>query len=291
MKKTNKYVRYIKCFSIMIVTLLLSFTLVSQNVYAYEAPDSSFISGDWVDTVSGTEMIGGYSYTWVTFDTNMIDSETITFYSLNELVDISSHQSDFPAIEYVSTDNGLNRISINSTTLGDLNTYHGYTRDFRVYLNNSLLTLDPTEVAGVFLSKYFKQFRGNITQFMNIINTDIQEAYDSGYIDGRNDFAYYSPTTQTYYTGLQAIELGKDISKEIYGWEVSPNNWITASAWGTTRYNDGLNASQQEAYDQGFINGSEDSFMASIKDWIVPAIIVVLFLGGAVSIIVKKREA
>ena len=48
--------------------------------------------------------------------------------------------------------------------------------------------------------------------------------------------------------------------------------------------------SQQEAYDKGYLDGSNDSFMASIKDWIVPAIIVVLFLGGAVSFILRKRE-
>ena len=53
---------------------------------------------------------------------------------------------------------------------------------------------------------------------------------------------------------------------------------------------EGINLSDQESYDLGYLDGSNDSFMASIKDWIVPAIIAVLFLGGAVSIIVKKRE-
>lgn len=53
-------------------------------------------------------------------------------------------------------------------------------------------------------------------------------------------------------------------------------------------YNSGL--VDNEAYDLGFNKGAEDSFLANLKDWIVPAIIVVLFLGGALALWSNRRK-
>ena len=55
-------------------------------------------------------------------------------------------------------------------------------------------------------------------------------------------------------------------------------------------YQDGL-LDNSEAYQAGYREGSESSFMANIGDWMVPAIIVVLLGGGILSIMaIKKRE-
>ena len=55
-------------------------------------------------------------------------------------------------------------------------------------------------------------------------------------------------------------------------------------------YNEGLTAGNSNAYEQGFNDGSNDSFLANIENWIVPAIIIVMFVGGAFSIIAWKRK-
>jgi hypothetical protein len=54
-------------------------------------------------------------------------------------------------------------------------------------------------------------------------------------------------------------------------------------------YSDGL--LDNSGYILGFEDGSNESFLGSFDTWIVPAIIVVLFLGGGISIwAIKKRE-
>lgn len=56
-------------------------------------------------------------------------------------------------------------------------------------------------------------------------------------------------------------------------------------------YHDGL-LDNSEAYQAGYNDGSNKSFLANIGDWIVPAIIVVLLGGGILSIMaIKKRES
>lgn len=56
-------------------------------------------------------------------------------------------------------------------------------------------------------------------------------------------------------------------------------------------YQDGL-LDNSEAYQAGYNDGSNKSFLANIGDWMVPAIIVVLLGGGILSIMaIKKRES
>lgn len=57
-------------------------------------------------------------------------------------------------------------------------------------------------------------------------------------------------------------------------------------------YDEGLgeNVSESEAYRLGYKAGSNDSFLAGLQNWIVPAIIVVIILGGFVTIIQKRKD-
>ena len=130
-----------------------------------------------------------------------------------------------------------------------------------------------------FNRNYFEPRSEDFNLFANIKNMNIEytNAYYEGYNDARIDYGYYN--------GI---------------W------WITAEQYGDIRFDEGydvgydegfddgelvgINTSQGEAYDKGYLDGSNDSFLASIKDWIVPAIIVVLFLGGALTIISRKPE-
>lgn len=53
----------------------------------------------------------------------------------------------------------------------------------------------------------------------------------------------------------------------------------------------GLQLNNGDAYDKGFVDGGNKSFMASIKNWIVPAIFLVLVGGGFITIVLNKRES
>lgn len=55
-------------------------------------------------------------------------------------------------------------------------------------------------------------------------------------------------------------------------------------------YEEGLQVSQGEAYDQGYLKGAKESFMATMDKWLVPAIIIVMLVGGFFAIARKKRE-
>lgn len=55
-------------------------------------------------------------------------------------------------------------------------------------------------------------------------------------------------------------------------------------------YDDGLLASQGEAYELGYQKGANESFIGTMDKWLVPAIIIVMILGGYFAIARKKRE-
>lgn len=114
-------------------------------------------------------------------------------------------------------------------------------------------------------------------------NGGYTSGYDDGLIEGRDTYGYYDTSTNTWLTGQQARQQGYDIG---YDWGYDEGY---GEGYGDG-YSVGINLSEQESYDQGYLDGSNDSFLAGIKDWIVPAIIVVLFLGGAVTVILRKRE-
>ena len=55
-------------------------------------------------------------------------------------------------------------------------------------------------------------------------------------------------------------------------------------------YDDGLQVSAGEAYDRGYTDGANESFIASIDKWIVPSIIIVMLVGGFFTIARQKRD-
>lgn len=95
--------------------------------------------------------------------------------------------------------------------------------------------------------------------------TQNQTAYDNGYDDGYNDakeqYAYYD--NGTYHDGNYAYDKG---------------------------YQDGLDSDSQSAYNKGYIDGGNNAFQANLHVWIVPAIIIVIGLGGYLTIARSKRD-
>ena len=55
-------------------------------------------------------------------------------------------------------------------------------------------------------------------------------------------------------------------------------------------YDDGLLVSQGEAYDKGYQDGANESFIGTMDKWLVPAIIITMLLGGFFAIARKKRD-
>lgn len=55
-------------------------------------------------------------------------------------------------------------------------------------------------------------------------------------------------------------------------------------------YDEGLQVSQGEAYDKGYQDGANESFIGTMDSWLVPAIIVVMLLGGYFAIARKKHD-
>lgn len=78
--------------------------------------------------------------------------------------------------------------------------------------------------------------------------------------------------------------------------EISKQNEIDAILPGLLQdeyergYDDGLQVSQGEAYDRGYIDGANESFIATMDKWLVPAIIIVMLIGGFFAIARKKKE-
>lgn len=55
-------------------------------------------------------------------------------------------------------------------------------------------------------------------------------------------------------------------------------------------YDTGIQEGNPEAYQQGYKEGAEESFLGNFDTWIVPAIIVVMFVGGFFAIVRMKRD-
>lgn len=275
----KKMLKNYKKLGIMIVTLLLSFTLISGEVHAY-IPDNTFYYGK-------TELID--------YD---VSDDTLYYTNTIRFRFTSSESSFFPndyegsATSLLDMFNIFKAYKLNNSEFATINKF--------VFANDqTLLLLRAGQVIDTIGQPYQIIFdlEGDTIRFINkdeypfyvlpLSQFDVSDvftlktkryftsdnSYDKGYADGlrfgRITYAYFQ--NGRYYTaeefGFSEYNRGYDIALDI-----------------------GLEASQGEAYQNGYDKGSKDSFMASIKDWIVPAIIVVLFLGGAVTIIAKKRE-
>lgn len=159
-------------------------------------------------------------------------------------------------------------------------TYDAVDYEFAFYDDNHeyITTIRPTDLPynDIFMH----------TSYINP-NAELQNAFDSGRQQGYNEGKRVGDR--------EGYERGFERARDLFAYyDEVYDDYIPATNWGATEYNrglnDGLQSTEGQAYEQGYIDGGKDSFMASIKDWIVPSIIIVLFLGGAVTIILRKRE-
>lgn len=278
MKKTNKYIKYIKRLSIMIVTMLLSFTIMTQKTFAYFSKGLTAFGENYA---SNFQVIDGILYAQTNYETIKNNQSVYTIYLDEVLYDLVNH-GIFDTYYFVFQ--GVN-LQVDDGTIHNL-------------VHVTLIELDISEQAIYFMDSTYEvllYYENTIpiltTKTFSIagFSQDYQDGYNNGYNDGL-DVGYDDGYDIGYDDGyINGYGDGYGLARYMYGKKID-DVWHTAEEWGNIEYNRGLQAGQGEAYNQGYIDGSNDIFLASIKDWIVPAIIVVLFLGGAVSVIIRKRE-
>lgn len=116
--------------------------------------------------------------------------------------------------------------------------------------------------------------------FINSQSYTYQLGYESG-LDSMRDFGdqkyqegYNDGVGQAYENGFGGMT-----------WDGNPIDDKNSYSYGL-----GINSSQQDAYNKGYLDGGKNSFMGSFDKWIVPAIIIVIVVGGAFSIMAMKRR-
>ena len=117
----------------------------------------------------------------------------------------------------------------------------------------------------------------------------IQQAYNRGYSDGLT-IGYEDAFNAGYDEGKR---IG-DILQYQYGYDAGyEEGLITGNEDAfNAGYDSGFiaGAQESEAYNVGYADGANESFLGSMDKWLVPAIIIVMLLGGFFAIARKKRD-
>ncbi len=120
------------------------------------------------------------------------------------------------------------------------------------------------------------------------INYDISTGtYMEGYNNAKEWYAYIDDGE--YYSGNWAYSKGYEVSRDYYAY-IDDGEYFTGNYAYNKGYNDGLDVDNQEAYNKGYIDGGNNAFHANLHVWIVPAIIIVIGLGGYLTIARNKRD-
>lgn len=215
---------------------------------------------------------------------------------------------------YFGLEMGLINSSTPATTISglasllyaDFDTNYGpnsnHTYIFDVY-NASLLRTNPS-IPNIYLPsialliwEYEKDYDGVIVkENLYMYSREGHLNWQVDYINNPEDFNITVPNDQYtlgYNEGRASVEIinerlrereyqrGYVEARNYFGKYIDVNDiWVTATLWGTTEYQRGLNASQQESYDEGYRVGAKESFLGSLDTWIVPAIFIVIVVGG-----------
>lgn len=106
--------------------------------------------------------------------------------------------------------------------------------------------------------------------------------YDKGYDEG-SDYGYGLGVSESYDVGKEAGKTeGYNNGRNDYGIFYN-GQWRDATYYGDIRFTEGTQVADQEIYDNGYLEGSKDIFLSNFDKWIVPAIFIVLVLGGLIA--------
>lgn len=252
-----------KKFVILLLTLTLPVVLISSNktVKAYQSPPTGRIGFTRaISTVPNEEFIIFGKNDMTTPDINSgLTIKMFQQYFVDELVSSGVDYMDWP----ITWDSNGFKLYIDGSIYSDTrvalvrynyaNALDQYTLFFDINFN-LIVKLSPEDVStanSIELKRYTQNYDSYSVGYTEGYNAGVVTGEITGYNNGRNDFGIL-------YNG----------------------QWRDAIYYGNIRYSEGINASNQESYDAGYIDGSKDSFMASIEKWIVPAIFIVIVVGG-----------
>lgn len=207
---------------------------------------------------------------------------------------------------------------IDSTTGRKCNENLGTTTQltyFEVYLadisieDNVTLEILIAPLSNATMRSYFDYY------MLNKYNTEYssgalyEDGYQNGYTEGyalgrsigrtlgRNDAFTYGTEIYNfnYYDSFDYIigfEDGGDAMIDVVANDIYSNG---VAVYGLTQstskdFIDGTAVSSEGVYEQGYLDGGNDSFMAGFDVWIVPAIIIVLIVGGYIGIRKKMNK-
>ncbi len=168
--------------------------------------------------------------------------------------------------------------------------------------NGSILEFVPTDI--IILTNNFQVITTIVSSniengdfFLQLFDYTIMDAFENGFNTGKNagytiGFDEGKEEYGIFFNNIwmDAIDFGLiryDDAKEEYGIYYN-DTWMTATQYGNIRYNEGLETSGPDQFEAGYIKGSQDSFIAGIEKWIVPAIITVILGGGVISFIMIR---
>lgn len=363
----KKILKNYKKVGIMIVTLLLSFTLISQEVYAIKVDDTTINEPDF--TLKST--IAGFDYFEASFD--YLDNDLTTVITVNDLEDIFSLPSfyggfiiwtvpthdnyvlrsdlgivthQFTDLSYIVFDRYTDTINFYDKTL-EITPILSLTNLDYTGLDLSLESVRPVNVINdnktifrvksdyyvtqqsnidrsILLFEYeYNLFESNLVILnqslesnevreyvlffpeaidneilLRLDNTYTIKYFDITYISLNNGILklYQSDKNLRYnvlVTNYTSVTVHYDYYKQLVtDYELGYQAGLEQASQNSydEGYLAGLQLNNGDAYDKGFIDGGNKSFMASIKNWIVPAIFLVLVGGGLVSIVMSKRN-
>ena len=94
--------------------------------------------------------------------------------------------------------------------------------------------------------------------------------------------------------GNYLVEITHDIAENIWLYGLTP--WAGLGWTDSTSFSydlgfiAGSEATEAIAYEQGYLAGGKNSFMANLEKWMVPAIIIVLIAGGFIAFMKMRKE-
>lgn len=127
-----------------------------------------------------------------------------------------------------------------------------------------------------------------ILTFLTYINAETNSNNDGERFAISLSWQVYTPLDEVYQQGYNnGYNTGYNIGLNENNLEVFEDGYEEGYSDGKAY---GLSLGQEDAYNEGYNDGANDSFLGNFDKWIVPAIIVVMFVGGFFAVVRMKRD-
>jgi len=156
-------------------------------------------------------------------------------------------------------------------------------KDYFTYYYEQIAQVSENTFFNQFLQDYISDVIEYIKYYVKYVSEDYNYGYSDGYTDGYSkgyDNGYNTGSDDGYNNGYdEGLTDGYNQGLND-GYDDGYDNGYEA----------GIRASQGEAYDKGYQDGYNKSFIGTIDKWLVPSIVIVMFVGGFFAITRSKRD-